>query len=233
MAIGPTDRFDGIKQAAAGGIDVEPLGGIELKPSGFEKFAICKAAVNKNNTITIGKDNRAGSDMTLGDEVKVRLIKIQTDNFVRPRDTANFTTTIQKTGQITIPNDAMRDLRLEPGEVIGYVAVKTSSIPGVNNGPVRDAVKGETPVGKRKRESNRESFTGGMFVTGQVTIPQKVREPMNIKQGDTVTVTVNGQETYTKEIGTGNRISITKAERDELGIDADEKPDVDITVAVF
>jgi len=223
----------GIMQRAAGGIDISPLEGTELKPSLLEKFAICKASLGKNNSITIGKDNREGTDMSLGEEVRVRLIKLSNDNFVRGRDTDVFTTTIQKTGQVHIPNGIIRDLRLEPGEVVGYIAASTKNVPGVSNGPVREAVKDEPDVSDRIRESNRESYTGGMFVTGQITVPQKVREPMNIKQGDTVTVTINGNKTYTKEIGTGNRISITKAERDELGIDADEKPQVDVTVAVF
>ena len=203
---------------------------MELKGNLFQNFAICKASVNKNNSITIGKANRAGTDLDLGEEVRVRLIKLDTDNFVRPRDVTSYTTTIQKTGQIHIPNDAMSDLKLEAGEVIGYVAVSTSKIPGKDNGPIRDKVGGDTPVDKRTRDSNMETFEGPMAVTGQITVPQEVRDPLNIKQGDPVTVTINGDETRTLKIGTGNRVTIPAEVREDMDLEKGDRVEMKVTV---
>ena len=203
---------------------------MELKGNLFQNFAVCKASVNKNNSITVGKDNREGTDLNLGDEIRVRLIKLDTDNFVRPRDVTSYTTTIQKTGQIHIPNDAMGDLNLEAGEVIGYVAVATSKIPGKDNGPIRDKVGGDTPVDKRTRESNTETFSGPIAVTGQITVPQGVREPMNIRQGDNVTVTINGNETRTLKIGTGNRVTIPAEIRDDMNLEKGDEVQIKVTV---
>jgi len=197
----------------------------------FQNFAVCKASVNKNNSITIGKDNRAGTDIDLGDEVRVRIIKLQGERFVKPRDVRQYTTTIQQTGQIHIPNEIMNRMGLEAGEIVGYMAVATKKIPSLNNGPVREAVSSEPDINERTRESNTETFTGPVAVTGQVTVPQEVREPMNIRQGDNVTVTINGSETRTLQIGTGNRITIPADVRDEQSIEKGD--DATLRVAVF
>lgn len=203
---------------------------MDLPGNIFKNFAICKARVNNNNTFTIGKANREGTDMSLGEEVYVRVLKINRENFLRTRDVEYFTTTIQKTGQIHIPNEVMRDLDLDHGEIVGYTAISASKVPGISNGPVRERVKKETPVDKRKRESNSETFTGPMASTGQITVPSDVREKMNIKQGDPITINIDGEKTTTVKIGTGNRITITKSVRDELGLEKGDEPEIEVIV---
>lgn len=197
----------------------------------FGRFAVCKTSINEDNTFDVGEDNIAGSDINLGDEVRVRLIKLQGDKTrVGPADSTQYTTTMQQTGKLHIPNNVMRDMRLKTGEVIGFVAVSTSMIPSRSNGPIRERVSGDTPVEQRTRETNAGTFTGPVAVTGQVTVPKEVRDPMNIKQGDNVEVTIEGRETRTLSIGSGNRVTIPADVRDELGLDKGDEARLEVQV---
>jgi len=203
---------------------------MDLGISSFRDLAVCKARINENNSFEVGQDNRDGTDLDLGDEVAVRIINLDSDKIIKQRDSTRYSTTIQQTGQIHIPNRVMSELSLSPGNIIGYMVVASRNVPGVNDGPVRDRIRDEPSVEERTRETNRMTFSGPMASTGQVTVPKNVREQMNLRQGDAITVTVDGQKTKTVNIGTGNRIVIPTDVRGELGLEKGDEPSVQVTV---
>lgn len=240
---------------------------MQIKPSIFQRVAVCKGKITTNNptntpAIELSLDDLESSDIEVSQTVKMRLFKIDTDNFVRGEHTTTISNMVMphpnEDGRpyIMIPSDKMSELGLEVGDFVAYAAVAGDNIPGIETGPIRDKaaeMAGDGPVGERVaagqttdikdrgRRTDVQEFSGTMFVTGQVTIIKSVREALNIMEGDTIPVTVNGQETYFKEIGNGNRITITSEDRKELGLPVerseleelakeDNKPTVDLRI---
>lgn len=217
---------------------------MQIKPSIFQRVAVCKGKITTNNptntpAIELSMDDLESSDIEVSQTVKIRLFKIDTDNFIRGEHTTTVSNMVMphpdEGGRpyIMIPSDKMSELDLEVGDFIGYAAIAGDNIPGIETGPIRDKaaeVAGDGPIGERVaagqttdikdrgRRTDVQELSGTMFVTGQVTIKKSVREALNIMEGDQVPVTVNGKKTYFKKIGNGNRITITSEERKELGL---------------
>lgn len=197
------------------------------------RIGICKARLAQNNTITIKPEDVEAIGAEPGDELRVRVTKVNTDRRVKVLDSDIFTAPIQKTRQITIPKRSREKIDIEPGDVIQYIAIPTKNFPTPRNGPVRDRVSdgGEEQI---ERERNQASFGGSsMRQTGQVRVPANIRDELDLEQGDPVTVTVEwqGQQgRFTGTFGSRNRITIPQDTRDELGLEAGDEPDITLTV---
>lgn len=223
--------------------------GMRIKPSIFNNVAICKTKIEKGgpfNEPLFRLDFETevnGANIVVGERVWVRLFNVSSDNFVRGDDTARFNTVPrQLEGEddpiVQIPADVLSEIGAEVGDTIAYAAIADDKIPGIKTGPFRDKVaqatnsdggpvreqiaEGQTSdIKDRGRQQETYVFEGKMFVTGQVTIPKKARNALNIYEGDTIPVIVEDQEMYFKEIGNGNRITINKDNREELGLPAE------------
>lgn len=209
---------------------------MSLRKHIFKNAAMCKAKVNKNQTFTIGATNREASNIEIGDEVRVRLINVSTEKFVKARDMDTFKAPIQKTGQIHIPKDTMDNLNLRAGDFISYIAIPTKRLPSPSNGPVRERMSDERDsqsVHDRDRQSEKETFEVTMAKTGQFTVPSEVRDKMNVMMDDPVLVVAeyNGNRViFESEIRTGNRVTIRKEHREKL--DAEGGDEIEVTLGL-
>lgn len=207
------------------------------------QVALCKARVAANNTFTIDSQDREASDIEPGGEVRVRVTRTDLGSEIKPRDSDTFDTTVQKTYQIHIPKSTREKLDLETGDIIQYIVIPKSTFPGIQDGPVRDAIRGdsgeeEANAGAEQQEVERETSSAmfsnnKMQKTGQVTVPADIRDKMAIQSGDSVMATVmwEGKDTtFNVDIDSRNRITIPKGEREELGLEAGDKPTVRLAV---
>lgn len=207
----------------------------------FERFAVCSARVAANNYFSVAKSDIETTDLEAGDNVRVMLIKPDPDNQIQGRDRDVYDNTLQKSNQVYIPKDTREKLDLETGDNVKYIVVPKKSFPGLQDGPVREKAKevinggseDETEIERPERETSSATFTGPMQKTGQVTVPSDVMDRMGLLQGDTVLATImwQGEDiSRNKDIGTGNRITINKDEREELGLEPGDEPQVRIAV---
>lgn len=209
----------------------------------FERTAVCTARVQSNNRFSISSTELEASTLEVGDEVRVMLFNVDGEENIRPIDRDVYETTIRKSKQVYIPTDTYDKLDLQKGDVIRYVIIPKKSFPGVTDGPIRDKAKKAVGIGDSETEESTEQIeretTSATFKdvkmqkTGQLTIPADVRDKLVLEQGDDVSVTVvwEGNDISTiKEIGTGNRITLTQDERDRLGIQPKDEPLVRVSV---
>lgn len=197
---------------------------------------MCRARVAANQTFTISSKDLEGSEVNAGDAVRVLVTKDEKKRNFRPRDRDIFDTTVQKTGQIRLPNDTVNKLNIETGDTIQYLVVPKHSFPGIEDGPVREAISGGEAgeqMERPERESTQETFSDKpMQKTGQITVPSEIMDKMGLLQGDSVTATIEWQgesETLTLDIGTGHRITIPKDTRDNLGLEPGDQPTITLT----
>jgi len=209
----------------------------------FERVAICTARVAANNYFSVSQSDVRSTNLEAGDEVRVMLIKTDTEKTVNGRDRDVYDNTLQKSNQVYIPANTRDKLGLETGDIVKYVVVPKKSFPGIQGGPVRNKArevinggseeKQEEEPDRPERQTSSDTFTAPMQKTGQVTIPSDTREKMALLQGDTVFTTIRWQGkdiTRNKDIGTGNRITITKDEREDLGLEPGDEPEMRIAV---
>jgi bifunctional DNA-binding transcriptional regulator/antitoxin component of YhaV-PrlF toxin-antitoxin module len=211
----------------------------------LDRVALCSARVSANNYFSVTKKDVESTALEAGDEVRVRLSRTDLDRDLQPRDSDVYDSTLQKSNQVYIPADTRDKLDLETGDIVKYIVVPSKAFPGFKDGPLRnkakDIVNGgseeETEDGgteRPERESMSETITGmSMQKTGQVTVPADTMDKMGLLQGDTVFVMIKWQDeslTANKDIGTGNRITINKEERNELGIEPGDEPTMRISV---
>jgi len=203
----------------------------------FKRFATCSARVSANNMFTVSKRDVQTTNLEPGDDVRVLIIEMEGESTEPdPIDRDVFEGTLQSTNQITIPKDTVGKLDLDTGDMIRYIVVPKKSFPGLRDGPVRNRVKSsgsEQMQESVQRETTTDSFSRPMQKTGQVTVPADTMDKMALTQGDVVIVTIMGKgedTTVNKEIGTGNRITISQDERDELGLEPGDEPLIEIAV---
>jgi len=211
----------------------------------LDRVALCSARVSANNYFSVTKKDVESTALEAGDEVRVRLSRTDLDRDLQPRDSDVYDSTLQKSNQVYIPADTRDKLDLETGDIIKYIVVPSKAFPGFKNGPLRnmakDVVNGgseEQTEDKATERPERQSFSenvSGMSMqkTGQITIPADTMDKMGLLQGDTVFVMIKWQDellTANKDIGTGNRITINKQERNELGIEPGDEPTIRISV---
>jgi bifunctional DNA-binding transcriptional regulator/antitoxin component of YhaV-PrlF toxin-antitoxin module len=209
----------------------------------FNRIAICSARVAANNYFSVTQKDIDSTNLEPGDNVRVRINRTDVNGGLKPRDSDIYDSTLQKSNQIYIPKDTREKLDLETGDIIKYIAVPSDSFPGLRDGPVRERAKNlatnngnetETESERPDRESTSEVVdSSSMQKTGQVTIPASTIDKMGLLQGDTVLTAVKWEgETVTsnKDIGTGNRITINKDERNRLGIEPGDEPTIRISV---
>lgn len=198
------------------------------------RVAVCKARLAKNNTITIKPEDVETIGAEPGDTMRTRVTKVDTEREVEVIDSDVFEAPLQKTRQLTVPSNTREKLGLQPGDLLQYITFPTKNFPGLDDGPVRDRIRGRVQERERpERESMRETFTAPMQQTGQVTVPSDVMDDMGLLQGDVVTAEIEWQgesEIETLEIGTGNRITIPKSTREDLGLESGDEPTITLTV---
>lgn len=208
----------------------------------FERVAICSARVSANNYFSVSQKDIDSSNLEAGDDVRVRLTKVGEDSGASPLDSDVYDSTLQKSNQVYIPADTRDKLNLETGSIVKYVVIPKKSFPGLQDGPIREKAKdlvgggSESEGGESERperQTNNATFSTPMQKTGQVTVPADVMNSMGLLQGDTVLATINWKGdslNRNKDIGTGNRITISKDEREELGLEPGDEPEVRLAV---
>lgn len=209
----------------------------------FDRFAICSARLAANNYITITKHELENTEVDKGDEVRVMLLKPDSENSIKGVDRDIYDTTVQKSGQFYVPKDTRQKLDLSTGDVVRYIVVPKKSFPGIAGGPVRNKMKelasGDTDEeSENEQRDNREKFSAEfsdspMQQTGQITIPSNIMEEMALLQGDTVLTAIRWEGdgiSRNKTIGTGNRITVSVEEREELGLTKGDEPTIRISV---
>lgn len=209
----------------------------------FERVAICTSRVAANDYFSVTQKDIDSTTLEAGDNVRVRVTKVDLDRQIQPRDSDIYDSTLQKSNQIYIPKDTRDKLDLQTGDLIKYVVIPKKSFPGIQDGPVRDKAKQVVNGGSEdeeeqeddrpERETSNATFSGPMATTGQVTVPADVMDKMGLLQGDTVLATIMWQGddlTRNKDIGTGNRITINKDEREQLGLEKGDTPQIRLAV---
>lgn len=196
--------------------------------------AVCTTFVQSRNRFTVQQNVREAAGISSGDAVRVLIRNTDSERLIKMLDSATFTGTVHGRGQVQIPSNIVSQLQLEEGSRIQYVVLKTDKVPGASGGPVREAAD-PTPVEDRPRDESIMTFEARMAKTGQFTVPADIREDMNIKKGDSgILMSVQDpddpstEEVDTVSIGTGNRVTIKKSIREELGIE----PNSDVTVTL-
>jgi len=196
----------------------------------FDRLAVCSARVTANNYFSVSKTDIESTDMEPGDQIRVRLSR--TDK-AGPTDSDIYETSLQKSNQLYIPKDTREKLDLEAGDTIKYIAIPKKSFPGLSDGPVRDKLRGDdTPPEEERpeREANSDTFSSSsMQKTGQLTVPADTMDTLGLLEGDDVSLIVSWEDrkiNATKRIGTGKRITLSKEERQELGIEPGDEPEV-------
>ncbi|EGQ44232.1 MAG: hypothetical protein J07AB43_02910 [Candidatus Nanosalina sp. J07AB43] len=211
-----------------------------------DKVAICSSRLSSNNYFSVSAKDVEATDIEAGDQVRVVLIRTDLDGDIKPRDRAVYQNTLQKSNQIYVPKDARDKLDLQDGDIIKYIVIPKKAFPGVMDGPLRerfgDILEGsvgsddETESQEQtrpSRDTTSAEFSASMQKTGQITVPKSVREDMGLIQGDTVLATIKWQGddiSANKDIGSGNRIIITKDQRDELGLEPGDEPTIRLAV---
>jgi len=209
-----------------------------------DKIAVCTSRVSSNNYFSVSSKDVRAVDIEPGDELRVVLIRTDLDGDIKPRDRSTYSSTLQKSNQVYVPADVRDKLDLQAGDLVKYIIVAKDSLPGLMDGPIRGKAKelfertdddtSESDERERPdRQTSSAEFSASMQKTGQVTVPKNVMDKMGLLQGDTVLATISwkGQDiSRNKDIGTGNRITITKSERRELMLEPGDEPDVRIAV---
>lgn len=211
-----------------------------------DKVAICSTRISANNYFSVSAKDVEATDLDAGDDVRVVLIRTDLDGDIKPRDRDVYENTLQKSNQIYVPASTRDKLDLEAGDIVKYVVIPKKAFPGVMDGPLRERlgdILEDTPdknedgsqqtQERPSRDTTSAEFSASMQKTGQITVPKEVRNKMGLIQGDTVLATIqwNGKDvSANKDIGSGNRIIITKDERQELGIEPGDEPTVRLAI---
>jgi len=213
-----------------------------------DKIAVCTSRVSTNNYFSVSAKDVEAVDIEAGDELRVVLIRTDLDGEIKPRDRAVYESTLQKSNQVYVPADVRDKLDLQGGDLVKYIIVSKDAFPGLMDGPIRGKAKelfqrtepeetesssGGGEQERPERETSSAEFSASMQKTGQVTIPSEVMDKMGLLQGDMVLATVRwkGEDlSRNKDIGTGNRITITKSEREELGLVPGDDPTIRLAV---
>jgi AbrB family looped-hinge helix DNA binding protein len=221
---------------------------MSLTRRALNKMAFCSSRLSKNNYISVSKKDFKTIDIQPNDEVRVLLIRSDLrDEDLKPRDKATYKTTLAKSSQIYCPKDVREKLDLKPGDTVRYFIIPAAEFPGLQDGPIRDKLRsvfktvdsgGEAKFDEQerpKRKANMGSFSAKMATTGQVTVPAEVRNKLGLIQGDTINTLIKNPEngetvSVPLTIGTGNRITITKQEREEIGLEKGDEPEIRIMV---
>jgi bifunctional DNA-binding transcriptional regulator/antitoxin component of YhaV-PrlF toxin-antitoxin module len=209
-----------------------------------DNIAICSARVSANNYFTVSAQDVDSVGLEHGEEVRVVLVRTDLNGDVKPRDRDSYKSTLQKSNQVYIPASTRDKLDLGAGDIVKYVVISESTFPSLKDGPLRGKVseffevteaedETDTEQSRPERDTSSAEFSSSMQKTGQTTVPAEVMEKMGLLEGDTVLATIKWQGediSGNKDIGTGNRITITKSERDELGLEPGDEPTVRLAV---
>jgi bifunctional DNA-binding transcriptional regulator/antitoxin component of YhaV-PrlF toxin-antitoxin module len=207
-----------------------------------ENVAFCTGRLSSNNFFSVSANDVRAANLEAGEEMRVILIRTDINGNIQPRDRAVYSASFQKSNQLYVPKDVRDKLDLEDGDLIKYFVIPQSAFPGIRDGPLREYLKdnvGASPEVEEtqeqderpERETSRAEFSGSMQKTGQVTVPASVMDKMGLVQGDQVLATIEWLDddiSSNKQIGTGNRITITKDERSELGLEPGDTPSISI-----
>lgn len=211
----------------------------------FERAAVCTARVAANNYFSVRQQDIDTTNLEAGDNVRVRLTAPDLESNVQPRDSDIYDSTLQKSNQVYIPKDTREKLDLDTGDVVKYIVIPTKSFPGLKDGPVREkarsVVNGEDEEEEEQefeerpeRDTTSSTFSdSSMQKTGQITVPAQVVDDMALVKGDQVLTTIKWQGediTVPKDLGTGNRLTINKEEREELGLEPGDEPTIRIAI---
>lgn len=209
----------------------------------FERIAICTGRLAANNYFSVTQKDIDSTILEAGDELRVRVTKTNPNSSVDgPRDSDIYDATLQKSNQVFVPKSTRQKLDLETGDLLKYIVVPKKAFPGLQDGPVRDKARNvinggtesEQETDRPERETSSAEFSNRpMASTGQVTIPAEIMDKMGLMQGDLVMATIEWQGedvTVNKNIGTGNRITIGKDQREELGLEKGDKPKIRLAV---
>lgn len=213
-------------------------------------MAFCSSRLAANNYITVtGKDTKV-TTLQPNEDVRVLLVRADlSEGEIKPRDRATYMTTLTKSGQIYCPVDVRDKLDLEEGDLVRYVIIPADEIPGVSDGPIRSRLRQVFSGVEREdepkfeeqdrptRETETATFNATMENSGQVTIKEKYMDALGLIRGDTVDVIVKNPETGEAEdmslqIGTGNRVTVNIEEREMLGLEEPNRPEVQMLVMV-
>lgn len=208
----------------------------------FDRIAVCSARVSANNYFSVSKKDVESSTLEPGDQLRIRITRTDLDRKIKPMDSYTYSNTLQKSNQVYLPSDARDKLDLETGDIIKYAIIPKKSFPGFNEGPLRDRVKDlfagsedepeQDETQRPEGETTSATFENStMQKTGQVTVPSEIMKKVGLLQGDTVLATIKWQGediSVNKDIGTGNRITISKDEREQLGLEPGDEPTVRI-----
>lgn len=211
-----------------------------------DKVAICSSRISSNNYFSVSAKDVEATELEPGDNVRVVLIRSDLDGEIKPRDRDVYENTLQKSNQIYVPKSTRDKLDLEAGDIVKYIVIPKSAFPGIMDGPLRerfgDILEGDTGEDSESgsqeqtrptRDTTSAEFSASMQKTGQVTVPKQVRNRMGLIQGDTVLATIEWQGedvSSNKDIGSGNRIIITKEQRQELGLEPGDEPTIRLAV---
>jgi len=211
-----------------------------------EKVAVCSTRLSTNNYISVSAKDVESVDMKAGDEVRVVLIRTDLDGDVKPRDRAVYENTLQKSNQVYVPADVRDKLDAQAGDLFKYIIIPKDAFPGLMDGPIRGKAKelfqmdetqdsddGPDESERPERQTSNAEFTAPMQQTGQITVPAEVRKKMALMKGDMVLATIRwkGEDiSRNKDIGTGNRITLKKSEREELDLEPGDEPEVRLAV---
>lgn len=209
-----------------------------------DNVAICSARVSSNNYFTISAQDVESANLEHGEELRVVLIRTDLHGDLKPRDRDTYKSTLQKSNQVYVPVSTRDKLDLEAGDIVKYIAISESTFPGLKDGPIRGKLSkifeitdsNDEPERTQKRPTRQTSsaeFSASMQKTGQVTVPSDIMDKMGLLQGDTVLTTIQWKDedlTANKDIGTGNRVTIKKSERQSLGLEPGDTPTIRLAV---
>ena len=212
-----------------------------------EKVAVCSGRFSSNNYLGVSSKDIESTALERGEEVRVVLIRTDLERDIKPVDRDTYSTTLAQSGQVYVPKSTREKLDMEPGDIMKYIIIPKNAFPGLMDGPIRgkareilseedEGIDGESieeDIDEGDRDTTVSSFSASMQKTGQVTVPSSVREEMDLRQGDMILATIMWQDdelSSNKEIGTGNRITITQSERDRLGLEPGDQPEIRIAV---
>jgi len=199
--------------------------------------------MSTNNYISVSSRDVQSLEISYQDEVRVFLIRTDLDREIKPNDRATYKTTLAKSDQIYVPKDVRDQLDLEGGSLVKYVIIPGDKFPGLTEGPIRDKFRqlftgidedDEVADPDEERPTATQcsaTFSAPMAQSGQVTVPEDVKDALGLIKGDTTRFVIKNPETgdtlqASIQIKTGNRITIVKDQRQELGLVKGDEPQI-------
>jgi len=222
---------------------------MSLTRRALSKMAFCTSRLGANNYINVSAKDVKTLDINYNEEMRVLLVRADlSQRDLQPRDRATYITTLAKSDQFYCPKDVREKMELDTGDLVKYLLIPADEFPGLNDGPVRDKLRSvftdveadepEYPDEDRpSRDTEMVSFEATMENSGQITISKQYMDALGLIKGDTIDIIVknpeNGEaEDMSLEIGTGNRVTVQKPERETLGLEQPDRPDVQVLVQV-